>query len=34
MFTFNTVDPLWCVQYATQRGQVVQQLALGQRVKW
>jgi L-ascorbate metabolism protein UlaG (beta-lactamase superfamily) len=34
MFTFNTVDPLVCVQYAAQRGQEVHQLALGQCVTW
>jgi L-ascorbate metabolism protein UlaG (beta-lactamase superfamily) len=34
MFTFNTVDPLACVQYAAQRGQEIHQLALGQCVNW
>jgi L-ascorbate metabolism protein UlaG (beta-lactamase superfamily) len=31
MFTFNTVDPAVCVQYAKQRGQPCQVLRLGER---
>jgi L-ascorbate metabolism protein UlaG (beta-lactamase superfamily) len=31
MFTFNTVDPAECVQYALQRGQSCQVLRLGER---
>lgn len=31
MFTFNTVDPAECVQYALQRGQRIHQLMLGEQ---
>lgn len=34
MFTFNTVDPAACVQYATQRGQAIHPLQLGQQLEW